>query len=58
MREQSLTGGPARQITHFRGELIRDFDWSHDSKQLVVRAAEPQRRADLKFPLEVSQQAN
>jgi len=34
--EQSLTGGPARQITHFRGELIRDFDWSHDGKQLVV----------------------
>jgi Tol biopolymer transport system component len=34
--EQSLTGGPARQITHFKGELIRDFDWSHDGKQLVV----------------------
>jgi hypothetical protein len=58
MWEQSLTGGPARQITHFRGELIRDFDWSHDGKQLVVRAPEPRRRADLKFPLKVSQQAN
>jgi Tol biopolymer transport system component/predicted Ser/Thr protein kinase len=34
--EQSLTGGPAKQITHFKGELIRDFDWSHDGKQLVV----------------------
>ena len=34
--EQSLTGGPARQITHFKSELIRDFDWSHDGKQLVV----------------------
>jgi hypothetical protein len=34
--EPSLTGDPARQITHFKGELIRDFDWSHDSKQLVV----------------------
>jgi hypothetical protein len=34
--EQSLTGGPARQVTHFKSELIRDFDWSHDGKQLVV----------------------
>ena len=34
--EQSLSGGPARQITHFKGELIGDFDWSHDGKQLVV----------------------
>jgi Tol biopolymer transport system component len=34
--EQPLAGGPAKQITHFKGELIRDFDWSHDGKQLVV----------------------
>jgi Tol biopolymer transport system component len=34
--EQPLTGGPARQLTHFKGELIRDFGWSHDGKQLVV----------------------
>ena len=34
--EQSLTGGPARQITHFKSELIRDFDWSHDGKQSAV----------------------
>jgi hypothetical protein len=34
--EQPLTGGPAKQITHFKGELIRDFNWSHDGKQLVV----------------------
>ena len=34
--EQSLSGGLARQITDFKGELIRDFDWSHDGKQLVV----------------------
>jgi eukaryotic-like serine/threonine-protein kinase len=34
--EQSLTGGPAKQITHFKSELIRDFDWSHDGKQLAV----------------------
>jgi hypothetical protein len=57
MWEQSLTGGPARQITHFRGELIRDFGWSHDGKQLVL-APEAHRRAELKFPPEVSQQAN
>jgi Tol biopolymer transport system component/predicted Ser/Thr protein kinase len=34
--ERSLTGGPPRQITHFKSELIRDFDWSHDGKQLAV----------------------
>lgn len=34
--EQSLTGGPPKQITHFKSELIRDFDWSHDGKQLAV----------------------
>ncbi len=34
--EQPLDGGPAKQITHFKGELIRDFDWSRDGKQLVV----------------------
>jgi Tol biopolymer transport system component/predicted Ser/Thr protein kinase len=34
--EQSLTGGPPRQITHFKSELIRDFDWSHGGKQLAV----------------------
>jgi hypothetical protein len=36
--EQSLSGGPARPITHFKGELIGDFDWSHDGKQLVLPA--------------------
>jgi Tol biopolymer transport system component len=34
--EQPLTGGPAKQITHFKNELIREFDWSHDGKQLAV----------------------
>jgi hypothetical protein len=38
---QSLSGGLARQITHFKGELIRDFDWSHDGKQLVVARGHP-----------------
>jgi Tol biopolymer transport system component len=34
--EQPLTGGPAKQITHFKSDLIREFDWSHDGKQLAV----------------------
>jgi eukaryotic-like serine/threonine-protein kinase len=34
--EQPLTGGPAKQVTHFKSELIREFDWSHDGKQLAV----------------------
>jgi len=34
--EQPLTGGPAKQITHFKNELVREFDWSHDGKQLAV----------------------
>jgi len=34
--EQPLTGGTARQITRFKSELIREFDWSHDGKQLAV----------------------
>jgi len=34
--EQPLTGGPARQLTHFRTDLIFDFSWSHDGKQLAL----------------------
>jgi len=34
--EQPLTGGPAKQITHFRSELIREFNWSHDGKRLAL----------------------
>ena len=31
-----LNGAPARQVTNFSTELILDFRWSHDSKQLAV----------------------
>jgi Tol biopolymer transport system component/predicted Ser/Thr protein kinase len=34
--EQPLSGGPPKQITHFKSELIRDFEWSQDGKQLAV----------------------
>ena len=34
--EQSFDGGPAKQLTHFKSELILDFAWSHDGKQLVL----------------------
>jgi Tol biopolymer transport system component len=34
--EQPLAGGPAKQLTHFKSELIRDFGWSRDGKQLAV----------------------
>jgi Tol biopolymer transport system component len=34
--EQALTGGPAKQLTYFKSELIRDFDWSRDGKRLAV----------------------
>jgi Tol biopolymer transport system component len=39
--EQSLSGGPPRQITHFPpGQDIRGFAWSPDGKQLaVIRAS-------------------
>jgi eukaryotic-like serine/threonine-protein kinase len=34
--EQPLTGGPAKQLTHFRTALIFDFAWSLDGKQLAL----------------------
>jgi eukaryotic-like serine/threonine-protein kinase len=34
--EQPLSGGPARQLTHFKAATIFDFAWSHDGKQLVL----------------------
>ncbi|HST10978.1 MAG TPA: hypothetical protein VLL05_11425, partial [Terriglobales bacterium] len=34
--EQPLIGGPARQLTHFKTDLILDFAWSHDGKQLAL----------------------
>jgi Tol biopolymer transport system component len=32
---QALAGGPPRQITNFKSDLILSFDWSHDGKQLA-----------------------
>jgi eukaryotic-like serine/threonine-protein kinase len=34
--EQPLAGGPARQLTHFKTDLILDFAWSLDGKQLAL----------------------
>ena len=34
--QQKLTGGPPKQITNFKSELIFAFDWSRDGKQLAV----------------------
>ena len=31
-----VTGGPARQLTHFTSETIWDYSWSHDSGQLLL----------------------
>jgi hypothetical protein len=33
---QYLDGSPGKQVTDFKSELIRDFDWSFDGKQLAV----------------------
>jgi Tol biopolymer transport system component len=33
---QQLDGSPGKPLTDFKSELIRDFDWSFDNKQLVV----------------------
>jgi hypothetical protein len=34
---QPISGGTAKQITHFNSELISDFDLSRDGKRLVMR---------------------
>jgi Tol biopolymer transport system component len=34
--EQPLSGGPANQLTHFKTDLIFDFAWSLDGKQLAL----------------------
>jgi Tol biopolymer transport system component len=34
--QQKLTGGPSKQITHFKAGLIFAFDWSRDGKQLAL----------------------
>jgi hypothetical protein len=33
---QNLDGSPGKILTDFKSELIRDFDYSHDGKQLAV----------------------
>ena len=33
---QHLDGSPGQQLTDFKSELIRDFDWSFDGKRLAV----------------------
>jgi Tol biopolymer transport system component len=33
---QPLDGGPPKQLTDFKSELIASFDWSLDGKQLLV----------------------
>jgi Tol biopolymer transport system component len=33
---QNLDGSPGKTVTDFKSELIRDFDWSFDGKQLAV----------------------
>ncbi len=34
--QHKLTGGPPKQITHFKSGLIFAFDWSRDGKQLAL----------------------
>jgi serine/threonine protein kinase len=34
--QQPLTGGPPKQITNFKSELIFDFQWSPDGSQLAL----------------------
>jgi len=33
---QALAGGPPKQITNFKSDLIFDFEWSRDGKQLAL----------------------
>jgi Tol biopolymer transport system component len=34
--QQSLAGGPPKQVTHFDSGEIFDFEWSRDGKQLAL----------------------
>ena len=34
--EQPLPSGAPKQITNYRSDLTRDFDWSKDGKQMVL----------------------
>ena len=33
---QPLDGTPGHQITDFKSELIRDFDWSPDGRKIAI----------------------
>jgi len=33
---QHLDGSPGKQLTDFKSEFIRDFDYSYDGKQLAI----------------------
>jgi hypothetical protein len=33
---QNLDGSPGKQLTDFKSEFIRDFDYSYDGKQLAI----------------------
>ena len=39
---QPLVGGPARQLTHFEADYIRDFDWTPDNRLILARGPENQ----------------
>jgi dipeptidyl aminopeptidase/acylaminoacyl peptidase len=39
---QPLVGGPARQLTHFEADYIRDFDWTQDNRLILARGPENQ----------------
>jgi len=39
--EQPLSGGPPKQLTHFKTEQILDFAWSSDGKELVLARGNP-----------------
>ncbi|HEY1677574.1 MAG TPA: protein kinase [Candidatus Sulfotelmatobacter sp.] len=34
--QQNLDGSPGKQLTDFKSEFIRDFDYSYDGKQLAI----------------------
>jgi serine/threonine protein kinase/Tol biopolymer transport system component len=39
---QPLAGGPARQLTRFEADSIRDFDWTPDNRLILARGPENQ----------------
>ena len=36
LTDQYLDGSPGKQLTDFKSEFIRDFDYSYDGKQLAI----------------------